>query len=394
MMFHRFFMALRDAGLPVSLREYLTLLEGLDKAVISDRVDEFYLFARAALIKDERHLDRFDQVFGHVFRGLEALSNLDDWQASLPDDWLMRITEKNLTDEEKAAIEALGGWDKLMDALKERLDHQQKRHEGGSRNIGTAGTSPFGAYGYNPEGVRIGQRESRHRRAVKVWDKRRFADLDDTRKLDTRDMQMALRKLRRLARVGTPDELDLDGTISASARAGYIDIKMRPEARNAVKILLLLDVGGSMDDHVRLCGQLFSAARSEFKRMDFFYFHNCIYERVWKENARRFSASLPTWEVFHTFAADTRVIVVGDASMSPYEIAVPGGSVEHMNPEAGGVWLQRLTRLYPKLVWLNPEHEARWQWTPSIDMIANVIGRERMVPLTLAGLDRTVSLLR
>ncbi len=385
-MFHRFFLELRDAGLPVSLREYLTLIEALDRDVIDRSADDFYLLARAALVKDERDLDKFDQVFGHVFKGMETLFDAVD-VAEIPDAWLKAMAERVLTPEEMAEIEALGDWDALMQALKERLRDQEKRHEGGSRMIGTAGTSPFGAYGYNPEGVRIGQAEGRHGRAVKVWDKRRFKNLDGDKRLDVRNMQIALRRLRRFARDGAAEELDLRETIASTAKQGYLDVVMRPERRNAVKVLLLLDVGGSMDPWVEACEQLFSAARAEFKRLDHFYFHNCLYERVWKDNVRRFSDATPTWDLLHTFAADTKVVVVGDASMSPYEVMVPGGSVEHANPEPGAVWLKRLADVYPALVWLNPTPEKHWDWTPSIDLVRDLIGRERMFPLTLDGVD-------
>ncbi len=385
-MFHRFFLELRDAKVPVSLREYLTLLEALDADVIGRTVDEFYLLSRTALVKDERDLDKFDRVFGHVFKGMEMVGDLIS-SAEIPAEWLEKLAEKILTDEEKEQIEALGGWDALMETLRERLAEQEKRHEGGSKMIGTAGTSPFGAHGYNPEGVRIGQDDSRHKRAVKVWDKREFKNLDGDRQLDVRNMQMALRGLRQFARDGAAEELDLDATIGATARQGYLDVVMRPERRNAVKVQLLLDIGGSMDAHVAECERLFSAARLEFKRLDHLYFHNCLYERVWKDNRRRFNEATPTWDVLHRTPADTKLVFVGDAAMSPYEILVPGGSVEHVNEEPGALWLQRVVELYPNLVWLNPTPQSQWQWTPSIDLIREIIGPDRMYPLTLSGVE-------
>lgn len=385
-MFHRFFLELRDAKIPVSLREYLTLLEALDEDVIDHTLDEFYVLSRAALVKDERNLDKFDRVFGHVFQGMEKLAELIE-NHTIPDEWLRAFAEKLLSPEEMAEVEAMGGWDKLMETLRERLKEQEKRHEGGNKMIGTAGTSPFGAYGYNPEGIRIGQAESRHKRAVKVWDKREFKNLDGERKLDVRNMQVALRRLRRFAREGAAEELDLDETISSTAKQGYLDVVMRPERRNAVKVLLLLDIGGSMDPYVSLCEQLFSAARLEFKRLDQYYFHNCLYERVWTDNHRRFSETIDTWKVLHTVPHDTKVVIVGDASMSPYEILVPGGSVEHMNEEPGAVWLKRFADLYPSLVWLNPVDKEHWRWTQSTEIVEEIIGKDRMFGLTLEGVD-------
>ncbi|MGD2131825.1 MAG: VWA domain-containing protein [Maricaulaceae bacterium] len=389
-MFHRFFLELRDAKIPVSLREYLTVLEALDEDVIDHKVEDFYLLSRAALIKDERDLDKFDRVFGHVFKGMEELAELIEARA-LPEEWLKAFGEKILSEEEMAEIEAMGGWDKLMETLAERLKEQHKRHEGGNKMIGTMGTSPFGAYGYNPEGVRIGQDKSRHRKAVKVWDKREFKNLDGERRLDVRNMQIALRRLRRFAREGAAEELDLDETIDQTAKQGYLDVVMRPERRNAVKVLLLLDVGGSMDPHVNLCEQLFSAARLEFKRLDHYYFHNCVYERLWKDNRRRFSETIDTWKVLHSVPHDTKVVIVGDASMSPYEIVVPGGSVEHMNEEAGAVWLKRFVDLYPNLVWLNPLDRSSWDWTHSIEVVEEILGPDKMFPLTLEGVDAAMA---
>lgn len=385
-MFQRFFAELRSAKLPVSVKEYLLLLEALDADVIAPSVDEFYQLARAALIKDERHLDRFDQVFGHVFRGLERIGPEVEAQ-DLPEEWLRKLAERYLSAAEKAEIEALGGFEALMRTLAERLAEQKERHQGGSKWIGTAGTSPFGGYGYNPEGVRIGQGESRHRRAVKVWDKREFRNLDDQSELGVRTLQLALRSLRRFAREGAAEELDLEATIGATARQGYLDVVVRPERRNAVKVLLFLDVGGSMDPHVAECERLFTAARSEFKHLEHFYFHNCLYESVWKDNRRRHADKTATWDVLHTFPRDYKVILVGDASMSPYEISYPGGAVEHWNEEAGAVWLARLAEAYPSLAWINPVPQAHWEHTASIQMVRQIIGAQRMFPMTLAGVE-------
>jgi hypothetical protein len=384
-MFQRFFSELRAAKVPVSLKEYLTLLEALDKEVIPPSVDEFYYLSRATLVKDERHIDKFDRVFGHVFKGLENLAEEIDTQ--IPADWLKALTEKYLSDEEKAQIEALGGWEKLMETLAERLKEQEKRHEGGNKWIGTGGTSPFGNNGYNPEGVRIGQKEGRHGRAVKVWDKREYKNLDDGVELGTRNIKVALRRLRKFARQGAPDELDLDGTIKKSAREGYLDIVMRPERRNTIKVLLFFDVGGSMDPHIKLCEELFSAARTEFKHMEYFYFHNCLYETVWKDNRRRNTEKFNTWEVLHKYPHDYKVIFVGDATMSPYEITYPGGSVEHWNEEPGALWLHRVADIYERVIWLNPTPRQHWDHTPSISLVKDIIGQDRMFPLTLQGLD-------
>jgi uncharacterized protein len=385
-MFVTFFQELRQAGIPVTLREYLTLMEAMEQDLASRRVEDFYYLSRAALVKDERNLDKFDRVFGHVFKGLEGAAEL---AAEIPIEWLKKLAEKYLTEEQKAQIEALGGLDKLLETLRKRLEEQKGRHQGGSKWIGTAGTSPFGAYGYNPEGVRIGQDKNRNFRAVKVWDRREFKDLDDEVELGTRNIKVALRRLRKFARTGAPEELDLDGTIKGTAQKGYLDIIMRPERHNAVKVLLFFDVGGSMDWHVQATEELFSAARSEFEHMEHFYFHNCLYERVWKENRRRYDHTTPTWDVLHTFPHDYKVVFVGDASMSPYEIAMPGGSVEHMNEEAGQAWLERVTRTYPACVWLNPVPEDQWEYTQSIRMIRQLLGG-RMYPLTLEGLDRAM----
>jgi len=363
-----FFLKLRDGGVPASIREYLTLIEGLQKHVASGSLDEFYLLARTSLVKDESHYDRFDRVFGEYFRGIQALP--DDLFAEVPTDWLRRQAELSLSEEEKQLIESMGGWEKLMETLKKRLEEQSGRHQGGSKWIGTAGTSPFGAYGYNPEGVRIGQEGSRNRRAVKVWDKREFRNLDDSIELGTRNIKVALRRLRRFAREGAAEELDLDDTIRSTARnAGYLDLKMVPERHNAVKVLLFLDIGGSMEDHVRVCQELFSAARSEFKHLEYFYFHNFVYEQI-----------------LHKYGHDYKLVFVGDAAMSPYEIAYPGGSIEHHNEEAGAVWAKRMLDVYSKAVWINPTPEERWPYYESIPMIRELM-EDRMYPLTLSGLE-------
>lgn len=385
-MFLHFFSELRAHKVPVSLREYLTLIEALDKDVIDRKVEDFYFLSRAALVKDERNLDKFDLVFGHVFKGVETVGDMIDEQ-EIPEEWLRKLTEKFLTEEEKKQIEALGGWDKLMETLQERLKEQDERHQGGNKWIGTAGTSPFGAHGYNPEGVRIGQKEGRQSRAVKVWDKREFRNLDGEKELGTRNIKMALRKLRKLARDGHPDELDLAGTIDATAKQGWLDVKMRPERRNTIKVALFLDVGGSMDPFIEQCEELFSAARTEFKRLDSFYFHNCLYEAVWKDNRRRRTETIPTWDLLHKHPADTKIIFVGDASMSPYEISVPGGSVEHWNEEAGATWLRRVVEIYDDVIWLNPTPQKYWSYTASISMITEIIGNGRMFPLTLDGIE-------
>jgi len=386
-MFVNFFHELRAAGLPVTLKEYLTLMEALEADLANRSVEDFYYLSRATLVKDERHLDRFDQVFGHVFKGLELMS--DAIEAQIPEEWLRAISQLYLSEEEKRKIEELGGWEKIMEELKKRLAEQKGRHQGGSKWIGTAGTSPYGAYGYNPAGVRIGQKENRNFRAIKVWDKREFRDLDDSVEIGTRNIKVALRRLRRFAREGAAEELDLDGTIRSTAHKGYLDVQMRPERRNTVKVLMFFDVGGSMDWHIKSVEELFSAARSEFKHLEYYYFHNCLYESVWKNNARRWTEKTPTWDVLHTYPSDYKVIFVGDASMSPYEITLPGGSVEHMNEEPGALWLRRVTDIYEHCVWLNPVPEEHWGWTPSIKMIRDIFGG-RMFPLTLEGLDRAM----
>jgi uncharacterized protein len=386
-MFVSFFHELRASGVPVTLREYLTLMEGMERDLASRRVEDFYYLSRAALVKDERNLDKFDRVFGKVFQGIERLG--ERAAAEIPAEWLSKIMEKYLTEEEKQQIEAMGGLDKLLETLRQRLAEQNRHHQGGSKWIGTAGTSPYGAYGYNPEGVRIGQDKNRNFRAVKVWDRREYRDLDDAVELGTRNIKLALRRLRKFARTGAAEELDLDRTIKETAHRGYLDIKWRPERHNAVKVLIFLDIGGSMDWHVQVVEELFSAARSEFKHMDHFYFHNCLYERVWKHNRRRHDDSTPTWQVLHTYPHDYKAIFVGDASMSPYEITTPGGSVEHFNEEAGAVWLERVMRTYAACVWLNPVPEPQWDHTYSIRMVRQLFA-SRMYPLTLDGLDRAM----
>jgi uncharacterized protein len=383
-MFITFFHELRQAGIPVSVKEYLTLMQAMSADIADGRVENFYYLSRAALVKDERDLDRFDRVFGAVFKGLEALG--DTLTAAIPAEWLRAVSERVLTEEEKAEIEALGGWDKIMEELLKRLKEQSGRHEGGSKWIGTAGTSPYGAYGYNPEGVRIGQDENRNFRAVKVWDKREFRDLDDRVELGTRNIKVALRRLRQFARSGAPDELDLDTTIRSTAHRGWLDLAFRPERRNTVKVLLFFDVGGSMDWHIKACEELFSAARTEFKHMEYFYFHNCLYEGVWRDNSRRHVDRIRTWDVLHTYPADYKAIFVGDASMSPYEITMAGGSVEHWNDEPGALWLQRVSDVYKSAVWLNPVPEHLWAYTTSIAAIRRLLGG-RMFPLTLEGID-------
>ncbi|GAB4195622.1 MAG: VWA domain-containing protein [Thalassobaculales bacterium] len=380
-----FFLNLRQARLPVSLTEYLTLLEGMKAGVAGFTLDDFYVFSRATLVKDERHFDRFDRVFGESFKGIEPTDPL--LPEDLPEEWLRKLAEKLLTAEEMEKIRALGGFEALMETLRQRLAEQKQRHQGGSKWIGTAGTSPFGAQGYNPEGVRIGQEKGRHGRAAKVWDRREYRNLDDQVELGTRNIKLALRRLRRFAREGAELELDLDGTIGATARnAGLLDLKLRPERRNLVKVLLFLDVGGSMDGHVTVCEELFSAARSEFRRLEHFYFHNCPYEGVWKDNRRRHVERVPTLEVIRRYGPEHRLVLVGDASMSPYELTAAGGSVEHWNEEPGQRWLTRLLDQYPKAAWLNPLPESAWRYAQSVQIVQRLMAG-RMYPLTLAGLD-------
>ncbi|WDI31185.1 VWA domain-containing protein [Hyphococcus flavus] len=390
-MFTKFFHELKSAGLPVSLREYLTLVEAMNADLANRKVEDFYYLSRSALVKDERNLDKFDRVFAHVFKGLESIS--EDLAAEIPEDWLKLMTERYFTEEEMKEIEALGGWDKLMETLKERLKEQSKRHQGGNKWIGTGGTSPFGSGGYNPEGVRIGNEGKRQGRAVKVWEKREYKNLDDSIELGTRNIKMALRKLRKFAREGAPDEFDLDNTIDATARAGYLDIKMRPERRNTIKVLIFFDVGGSMDPFIKISEELFSAARAEFKHMEYFYFHNCLYDYVWKDNRRRWSEKTPTWDVLHKYPHDYKVIFVGDASMSPYEITVPGGSVEYFNEEAGAIWMQRLTGIYERAVWLNPVQQDNWDYVPSTQLMRELLSN-RMYPLTLGGIEKAMAELK
>jgi uncharacterized protein with von Willebrand factor type A (vWA) domain len=382
-MFLTFLDELRAAGIPASLKEHLLLLEALDAEVIDRTPEDFYYLSRAVYVKDEGLLDKFDQVFAKVFKGIAT--TFGQTSAEIPADWLKAVAEKYLTPEEMAKIESLGSWDEIMETLKKRLDEQHERHQGGNKWIGTGGTSPYGNSGYNPEGVRIGG-ESVHKRALKVWDQRDFKNLDNTKELGTRNIKIALRRLRKFAREGAADELDVEATIAGTARQGWLDVVMRAERRNAVKLLLFLDVGGSMDPWVKLCEELFSAATTEFKNLEFFYFHNCPYEGVWKDNTRRFSERTPMWDVLHKFGHDYKLVFVGDASMSPYEITHPGGSVEHFNEESGAVWLHRLTNTYPAAVWLNPIPEQQWGYSQSLRIIRELM-TERMYPLTLAGLD-------
>jgi len=382
-----FFMKVREYRVPCTIRELLDLIRVLERNVVFANVEDFYAVSRAVLVKDESYFDRFDRAFADYFKGVESL---DIDLSSIPDDWLRKQLEKTLTEEEKNAIEALGGLDKLMETLAERLKEQEKRHQGGNKWIGTGGTSPFGAYGYNPEGVRIGQHESRHRRAVKVWDKRQFKNLDNQVEIGTRNIKVALRKLRQFARSGASDELALEDTISATARnAGYLDIKMKPERHNAVKVLMFFDVGGSMDDHIKICEQLFSAVHTEFKHLEFFYFHNCLYEQVWRENHRRYDEGLDVLDVLHTFSRDYKVIFVGDATMGPYEITYPGGSVEHWNQEPGSVWLERVIDHFDKVIWLNPQPEQHWNYYPSIQIMHQIM-QKKMYPMTISGLTQGI----
>jgi len=387
-----FFFSLKQARLPVSITEFLTLHEAMAANVGTLSIDDFYVLSRTTLVKDESLYDRFDQLFGQYFKGIEAVAT--EILGEIPEEWLRRQAELMLSDEEKAMVESLGGWEKLMETLKQRLEEQKERHEGGNKWIGTAGRSPFGADGYNPEGIRIGQDKSRHRRAVKVWDKREYKNLDDSVELGTRNIKVALRRLRRWAREGVPDQLDLDDTIRSTARnAGWLDLKMVPERHNAVKILLLLDIGGSMDDHIKICEEMFSAAHAEFKHLEYFYFHNFIYESLWKDNRRRHGEKTATHDVLHKYGDDYKVIFVGDASMSPYEIMYPGGSVEHWNEVAGSEWMKRVTQTWKHVIWLNPTPEKYWDYTPSIQMTKELLGG-RMYGLTIAGIDQAIKELR
>ena len=390
-MFMRFFTELRQAQVPVTLKEYLVLMEALDKVVIDRKVEDFYYLARTTLVKDERNLDKFDKVFGEVFRGYERLGQATP--TDIPAEWLKRLSDRFLTDEDKALIEELGGFDKLMEMLAEQMKAARELGEGDEQGkgqgMGRGGGSPMGADGYHPEGVRIGQQKSRQGRAIKVWDKREYKNLDDTVELGTRNIKVALRRLRKWVRDGAAEELDMAGTIKGTAEKGYLDVQMRPERRNKISVLLFLDIGGSMDSYIKVCEELFSAARAEFKNMEFYYFHNCLYESVWKDNRRRQTEKIPTYDVLHKFPRDYKVIFVGDATMSPYEITYPGGSVEHWNEEAGAVWLQRVRDTWEHTVWLNPTPQRQWNYTQSIGVIREVVA-DRMFPLTLEGLDEAM----
>jgi len=384
-----FFLKLKSHKLPVSIKEYLTLLEAMDKKVIGPSVDDFYYLSRTALVKDEANFDKFDRAFGEFWQGVETIPGIE---AQIPLEWLLKQVELTLSEEEKKQIEALGGWEKLMETLQKRLEEQKGRHQGGSKWIGTGGTSPFGAYGYNPEGIRIGQEKGRNRSAVKVWDQREYRNLDDSVELGTRNIKVALRRLRKFAREGAPDEFDLDTTINSTARKAYLDIHMRPERRNAIKVLMLMDIGGTMDDHIKLAEELFSAAKTEFKHLEFFYFHNCLYDFVWKDNRRRNSERTRTWDLLHKYGHDYKVIFVGDATMSPYEILQPGGSVEYFNEEPGAVWVKRVTDIYSKCIWLNPEPEEIWNYRQSIGIVKELMNG-RMYPTTIAGLEKAMKVL-
>ena len=387
-MFLNFFIELRNVKIPVSLREYLSLLDCLDKNVISFKVENFYYLSRAVLIKNEKHIDRFDLVFSKVFKGIEDIS-LEDLlnKVDIPKEWVKKLSEKLLTPEEMEEIKSLGGFDKLMETLKKRLSEQEKRHQGGNKWIGTAGTSPFGAYGYNPEGIRIGQDKSRHKKAIKVWDKREFKDLDDKSELGSRAMKIALKRLRQWARTGLQEEIDIDSTIKSTAKNGYLDIKTQKEKNNSIKVLLFLDVGGSMDPYVKKVEELFSASRSVFKNLEYFYFHNCLYEGVWKNNRRRWNEQIPTFEVLNTYGKEYKCIFVGDASMSPYEILFPGGANEHFNKIAGKDWLFKAISQWESHMWINPVPKKYWDYTQTIKMVSDIFSG-KMVPLTLSGLDK------
>ncbi|MBR9972732.1 vWA domain-containing protein [Magnetospirillum sulfuroxidans] len=390
-MFLTLFLDLRAAKVPVSLGEYLTLLEAVVRGAAGFSVEDFYYLARAILVKDERNLDKFDRVFATVFEGVVSQAgSIEEFLAQIPEDWLRALAEKLLTPAEMAEIQALGGFDKLMETLKERLAEQNEEHHGGNKWIGTGGTSPFGAYGYNPAGIRIGQKTNRHNRAVKVWDRREFKNLDDGVELGTRNFRMALRRLRKFARDGAATELDLDATIAGTARSGgMLDVHLRPERHNKIKVLLLLDVGGSMDSHIQTCEELFSAARSEFKHLEHYYFHNCPYGHLWRDNSRRWDDRIATWDVIHTYPPDWKLVIVGDASMSPWEITTPGAAVEEWNEEAGSVWINRLLTQWPAAAWLNPSPARQWSWTESIAMLHQAMGG-RMHGLTLEGLDQAM----
>jgi uncharacterized protein with von Willebrand factor type A (vWA) domain len=385
-----FFLKLKDARIPVSIKEYLMLMEGLSKGVIEPSIEDFYYLARTVLVKDEANYDKYDRVFAEFFRGVESVAGIS---ADIPLEWLLKQAELNLSPEEKALIEGMGGWEKLMELLKKRLAEQKERHQGGNKMIGTGGTSPFGAHGYNPEGVRIGQDKSRNRRAVKVWDQREYQNLDDNVELGTRNIKIALRRLRRFAREGAANEFDLDTTINRTARnAGWLDIAMRPERHNTVKVLMFLDIGGSMDDHIKLCQELFSASKTEFKHLEYYYFHNCLYDFVWKDNRRRHQERFRTWDIMHKYGHDYKLVFVGDATMSPYEILQPGGSIEYHNEEAGAVWIKRMLEVYHKAIWLNPEPKEVWSYRQSIGIIRELMG-DRMFPTTIDGLEKAMKVL-
>ena len=387
----RFFLGLREAGVPASVTELLSLLSALEARVAALSAQEFYWLGRMALVKDERHFDRYDRVFAEHFAGAErAFAAL---LADVPPDWLKSLAERLFTEEERRKVESLGGWDKLLETLRERLAEQKERHEGGNKWIGTNGTSPFGSGGFNPEGVRIGSQGARQRRAVKVWEAREYRNLDDRRELGTRNLKMALRRLRRFAREGAADQLDLDATIEATARnAGWLDIAMRPERHNTVKVLMFLDIGGSMDDHIKLCQELFSASKTEFKHLEYYYFHNCLYDFVWKDNRRRHQERFRTWDIMHKYGHDFKLVFVGDATMSPYEILQPGGSIEYHNEEAGAVWIKRMLDIYSKAVWLNPEPKEVWSYRQSIGIIKDLM-TDRMFPTTIDGLEKAMKVL-
>ena len=391
-MFLDFFLLLKNDGLPVTLKEYLVFLEALESDVVGCDVTDFYYLCRSSMIKHEQHLDRFDTLFSAYFKGIE-LVDTDEFM-KVPDEWLRRDFENVLSEEDRKMIKAMGGVEELMKRLREIFEKQEKRHSGGGTWIGTGGTSPYGAYGYNPAGIRMGQDGSRHRRAVKVWDRREFRDLDDSVELNVRNMKMALRRLRVLTREGAGEELDIDGTIERTSKnAGLLDLEFMPAKRNNVKVLMFFDVGGSMDEHVELCSRLFSAARHEFKHLEFYYFHNCVYERVWKNNERRFREQIPTFEILNRYNSDYRCVMVGDASMSPWELVYPNGSVEHNNDEPGIRWLERIKEKYPSTVWLNPVPESEWKWTESIEILRDFY-EDSMFPLTLSGIKDAVAVLR
>ena len=385
-MLTEFFLKLKEGGVPVSIKEFLALIEALEKRVIFGRFEDFYYLARTCLVKDEKYYDRYDRVFAAYFKGIVEA---EDIAIVIPEEWLRKLAEKVLPEEDKRLIESMGGWDKLMETLRQRLEEQKGRHQGGAKWIGTAGTSPYGAWGYNPEGVRIGQPESRHRRAVKVWDQREYRNLDDQVELGTRNIKVALRRLRKFAREGAPEEFDIEHTIDATARKAYLDIHMRPERHNTVKVLMFMDIGGTMDDHVKLAEELFSASKTEFKHLEFYYFHNCLYDFVWKDNRRRHSERTRTWDILHKYGHDYKVIFVGDATMSPYEILQPGGSIEYFNEEPGAVWVKRVSEVYSKCVWLNPEPEEIWGYRQSIQVMKELMNG-RMYPTTLEGLERAM----